>query len=204
MTTAKKKLAILTLLGLSIVGVGVFQFASSKSGKSAPSPFRSQGSGDASGNAQIVAQNGAEEDPVKALYSFPLSRRDPFKVNLSALSAMPSAQQATQQVTPSVKPPANPLNTQIPPFSLNGQIPGVQPGQAFQAPPNFAYSLSGVILGSKPAAVFTDGSGNQRLVVVGGSVDGDSQVLSVSQGKVVVRHQGKIVTLTLGGNPNAQ
>lgn len=55
--------------------------------------------------------------------------------------------------------------------------------------------------GSKPIAVFSDSNGNQRLVPVGGSLDGDSKVVAVEKGSVTIEHRGKKQRLSLGGNP---
>ena len=69
-------------------------------------------------------------------------------------------------------------------------------------PNQFSYTVSGVITGgNKPAAVFTDSSGNQRLVPVGGSLDGDSKVVAIDRGNVTIEHRGKKQRLSLGGNP---
>jgi hypothetical protein len=66
-------------------------------------------------------------------------------------------------------------------------------------PNAFSYGVSGIITGAKPAAVITDANGNQRLIAEGGAIDGDSSIVSISRGKVVVRHKNKNITLTVGG-----
>ena len=55
-------------------------------------------------------------------------------------------------------------------------------------------------MGDRPMAVFADSQGNERIVPVGSSLDGDSQVVSVMAGAVKVRAHGKIMTMTPGGN----
>ena len=89
------------------------------------------------------------------------------------------------------------------PLPLSGALGNAQIGVAPSGPdPSaFGYQVSGVIVGSKPAAVFTDSGGNQRLVPVGGSLDGDSKVISIDKGQVTVEHRGKKLRLPLGGNP---
>lgn len=68
----------------------------------------------------------------------------------------------------------------------------------------FQWSVSGTVEGGRPCAVFTDSAGKQKLVAVGGSIDNDSQLLSISKGKVVISHRGKTKTFSVGGmNPSA-
>ncbi len=50
----------------------------------------------------------------------------------------------------------------------------------------FSYSVSGVITGDRSAAVFVDSKGNQRLISLGGSIDGDATVVGITQSKVTV------------------
>ena len=59
------------------------------------------------------------------------------------------------------------------------------------------YTVKGIMLGSKPLAVFEDGDGNQKLVPVGGSIDGDTQVVAIEKGKVTVSRNGKRHTLVI-------
>ncbi len=69
-------------------------------------------------------------------------------------------------------------------------------------PSAFGYTVSGTMTGGdKPVAVFTDSNGNQRLVPVGGSLDGDSKVISIEKGSVVIEHRGKKQRISQGGNP---
>jgi hypothetical protein len=83
-----------------------------------------------------------------------------------------------------------------------GQIvlPNV-PGQAPVKPVDtFDYTVSGVVTGDRPAAVFSDSKGNQRLIQVGASLDGDTKVIAISRGKVTVRYHGKTITKTVGAD----
>ncbi|MCW5936930.1 MAG: hypothetical protein KIT11_06460 [Fimbriimonadaceae bacterium] len=96
-------------------------------------------------------------------------------------------------------PPMNPLpgnaNPGLPPSTDAGML--TTPGKPVRNVGEFAYSVKGVVVGSKPMAVFEDDDGNQRLVPLGGSVDGDSKVVGIERGKVRIRHRGKDKTLTL-------
>jgi hypothetical protein len=102
---------------------------------------------------------------------------------------------------------SNQSNYSIAPFSpLPGNLGSAGGPVTLSAsgpdPSRFGYTVSGVITGGgKPAAVFTDSSGNQRLVPVGGSLDGDSKVVSIDRSNVTIEHRGKTQRLSLGGNP---
>jgi type II secretory pathway component PulC len=68
----------------------------------------------------------------------------------------------------------------------------------------FGYTVGGVVIGARPAAVFRDAAGNQKLVMVGGSLDGDSTVKAVRMDHVVVIHKGKSLRLKVGGDTVAK
>jgi type II secretory pathway component PulC len=78
---------------------------------------------------------------------------------------------------------------------------GLTQGAPLRQPGEFAYQVKGVIVGKKPMAVFEDDNGNQRLVPLGGSLDGDSKVVAIEKGKVRIRHHGKEKTLDLPEGP---
>ena len=63
----------------------------------------------------------------------------------------------------------------------------------------FGYTVGGVVIGSRPAAVFKDAAGNQRLVMQGGNVDGESTLKLVRMDHVVVIYRGKPLHLKVGG-----
>ncbi len=77
-------------------------------------------------------------------------------------------------------------------------------GQKMPSIDDFPYTVSGTVMGERPCVVITEnGSGQQKLVPVGGSIDGDSQVVSISKGTVTVRHRGKTKSFPVGGiNPS--
>lgn len=64
---------------------------------------------------------------------------------------------------------------------------------------DFPYTVSGTVVGERPLVVLTDQTGKQKIVAVGGHIDGDSEVVSVSNGKVTVRHRGKTKSMPVGG-----
>ncbi len=76
---------------------------------------------------------------------------------------------------------------------------GMKPGKIARQPGEFAYSLTGVVTGPHPMAVLLSDSGEQRIVRSGSTINEKSKVVSVSNGRVVIEHDGKRITLTLGG-----
>lgn len=212
----KKKLVVLGVLLVVMLAVGAFTFMGGGS-STPPVVADSSGSGEvvkvnADGSTGDV-QNGPsvdggteEELPKNPLYAADLPQRDPF------VSGMPGATDrgyiAPQPTTARpVRRPTRGGSSYIPPFqpmpgTFTGNVGGVSISPSGSDPNRFGYTVSGVITGGgKPAAVFTDASGNQRLVPVGGSLDGDSKVVAIDKGNVIIEHRGKTQRLSLGGNP---
>ena len=94
--------------------------------------------------------------------------------------------------------PVSPIaGTSFAPIGIDGK-PALLPPAVHQGPD---YSVSGVIVGDHPAAVLVDSKGNQRLIRLGGSLDGDTKIVAISRGKVTLKSHGKTMTLTVGDNP---
>ena len=107
--------------------------------------------------------------------------------------------------------PLPPTGNQVEPARPNvgGPDSGTEPTVAkVETPPppepTFDYSLNGVILGRRPAAVLRDKQGNQRLVTVGGMIDGDSTLIEVRQGAAIVDVRGKRRRIELNGDSDAK
>lgn len=190
----KKKLIVVGALALVIVAVGVFQFTA---GGSSPAPAP----------AKKVEKTVIPEDqpePLKnPMFAANLPVRDPFKepADISAKFNKPN----TPNPAPMQK--IDPPPTQVTPMPTVGidKTGGFNPEApvVVQPPePQFTYRLSGVMLGAKPMAVFTDLQGNQRLILLNGALDPESKVLSISKDAVTVRFHGKTLRLTVEGNPN--
>jgi hypothetical protein len=60
-----------------------------------------------------------------------------------------------------------------------------------------------VIMGRRPAAVFVDAQNVQHLVQVGGSLDGDTRLVSLDRDHVVINVKGETKNLTLGGGDSS-
>lgn len=192
----KKKLIVVVALALVILCVGVFQFLSS--GAPAPNQAATAKKDQKKAQTDVVA----DAAPKNPLFAQNLPTRDPFQAQILA---------STQPTQPVQKPQPAPTNTEpkapvLPPMQIDtkggfGNAPlSVQPLPEAK----FAFTVSGVMLGAKPMAVFTDAQGNQRLVMLGGSLDPDSSVTSIDKDAVTVRFHGKTLRLTVEGNPNAK
>lgn len=91
---------------------------------------------------------------------------------------------------PTLQGDLNPNGPKLVP-APSGNNTGSPNGGQVQNPDEFGYKVKGIIEGKTKMAVFEDQAGNQKLVPVGGSVDGDSVVEDVADGKVKVKHRGK-------------
>lgn len=224
MQADKKKMLILGALLLAMVTIGVFQF----SGSSAPAPKKEATTKSGTITEKVTAKvtppasttEATTEDPSAAptlkvasndAPIAELSERDPFDGHLydSKPEVKPVPQPPVAKAPRDFNHPPTldgklTIDGPLPgPGGVNTQLPGPGvPQVAPVAPPNvFNYTVSGVVTGDRPAAIFVDDKGNQRLVTLGSSIDGDSKLISVARGKVTVRHHGKTEVFSVGANP---
>lgn len=200
----KKKLMAIAALGAVLVGMGAFTLL----GGSEPPPPPVVSKKDTAKTADAAKVAAEAEGPKNPSVASALPQRDPFK---DAMLQSDAPKVAAPQLPPPVKahvsrPRFNGSGDQLPvlpQFDKSGTLAGQIGVQAAGPDPSaFNYRVSGVIVGARPAAVFTDSQGNQRLVSVGASLDGDSKVLAIDRGQVTVQYRGKTLRLTLGGTPN--
>lgn len=219
MTNDKKKIMVLAALGLVLVAVGAFSFMG---GGSPPAPTTAASKTDATGDAAKQVAEKEELTPeqqknqeLMAMLQGELSQRDPFERPADAKPVEP-INTSKPPVIPQTSPRGGNAGGRrsgggsIPPFDpMGGRLPsggglpspgggiGLEQGAPLRHPDDPGYRVKGVITGRKPMAVFEDESGNQKLVPIGGSLDGDTQVTGIEKGKVRVRHRGKDKTLDL-------
>ena len=203
MPADKKKIAIIVILFLVVLAVGAFQFTS---GPATPNPS----------GKKIAVQKSLTADDVpplaNPLVASALPVRDPFQ------SVKLEGEETKDPTSPAPPVLPHPTRTHMPgglsgAFRTNrlGDVPilpnpagnpEIRP-MAVPEPP-FTFSLAGILVGSRPAAVFKDAQGGQRLVVQGAALDGDTQVILIERDSVSVRFRGKTLRLTIGGNPSAK
>lgn len=135
-----------------------------------------------------------------------LNMRDPFDGRRWDKSLLPPPKAPVQQAPQprSFPRPGRGLTGNFPVIpNSTGVVPQAGgPGLPDAGMPNideFPYTVTGTVQGNHPCVLFTDKAGKQKLVPVGGSIDGDSQVISISNGKVTVVHNKKTKTFPVGG-----
>lgn len=196
----KKKLMIIGALGVVLLGIGAFQFTKGSAPAAAQAPATTQETPAATPEDPANAeQPQAEQANNLVTGSYP--RRDPFKPLIDPNATVSTVAQNTPVQQPMRIPGGRKVDFPIEKF---GPLPGADPagGEAETVKPlapEFPYKLSGIIVGAKPAAVFTDLSGAQRLVELGGSLDGDTQLVNMDRNHVVLRFKNQTKNLTLGG-----
>lgn len=215
MQPEKKKLIIVAALAVACVLVGAFEF---KGGSKAPAPakkaskstknlvasnsgFVVQGQGSATSSQP---DNGKTEAPV--IKEPDLGERDPF--DGSRWIPVDPRTRPTPPPPPAAPPkalkgalPVQPDVSQLPAIGPDGKpLPTLASPVKPQAPDRPDYFPVGVITGDRPAAIFADSRGDQRLVQLGGSLDSDTKVVAISRGKVTVRFHTKDITMTVGAN----
>lgn len=200
MTDDKKKLIVVGVLALVVVCVGAFQFMG---GGSTPPPPPAEAPKETAKKKEEESVFKTVTPPKNPYVAFELSPRDPFKpVELEPIQTSAPPQPVGGASVPAQRIPKPQPEIQISPGS--GFNAGFEPVTVQAPEPTFAYTLSGVMLGAKPMAVFSDGQGNQRLVMLSGSLDPDTQVISIEKNTVAVRFHGKTLRLTVEGTPNAK
>lgn len=207
----KKKIGIIAVLGVVILGVGAFQFMG---GGSAAAPAKSEK------KAAAAAEDPNAPKQVKnPQYANLLPQRDPFKQ-----PDLPELKPPMPTPAPTPAPVATNSgggrrryradggnDYSVPPLPIGGQLPegtgmpagpigGGQGGVAIEQAPG--YTVSGMITGHKPMAVIRDPQGNERIVQEGASLDGDTKVVSIQNGKVTISRKGKTTQIPVGGTPN--
>lgn len=202
----KQKIAVVAALVVLVLGIGAFQFANMSN--SEPPAAKQEN------KKEALAADATDEiapDPMATLFVVNAKPRDPFQEETLPLlaGAEPPAQPTPPPTNtgPRIKPPAPLGGFGTAPWQPNlpgAQDPNLRPADPLVNPDEPNFRVNGVILGARPAAVFVDGSGNQRLVTVGSSLDGDSQLVGVEKGKVTVRRKGKTLTYNVGGTPDAK
>jgi hypothetical protein len=214
----KKKLLVMIVLGVAVLGIGAFQFVNMSGSEPPKTASKSKPKEDAKSEATTQEDAPKPDQQVASLYQMGMNPRDPFQEGqLPLADGMTPPPTKGQQPIPEPPRPTHahrPNGIRIPsPIQGEGWGPlpagpnggggtSVQPSTPLRQPGEFV--VTGVITGAKPAAVFVDANGNQRLVTVGGSLDGDSRLVSVEKGKVTIEHKGKTKTLNVGGTPNVK
>jgi hypothetical protein len=191
MNDEKKKLAIVVVLVAVMACVGVFHvLGGRKAPAPPPAPLKVAGAADTTVGATAAkaatgpgAANAAGAAQAEALKNPELAGdlppRDPFQ----APAGMVPSQNGPKFGTP--KPFRSAVKRGL---GVNPLVPGFGPGGKFGIKPidekPFGWTCVGVIAGANPAAMFEDGTGNQKLVPLGSAIDPDSRLKGIEDDAV--------------------
>jgi hypothetical protein len=201
-----KKKVVIGVLVVAVLAIGAFQFTGGGSDEPAATP-KKEGQ---------TAKKPDEKTTIPPPPTFaPYTARDPFEQGrLANFVEEPRPQPEPEKPKPRENASSGTDGEMVLPPLGNGKnipwdVPG--PGQGgsgtttvVPVEPEFKYALVGVVVGETPAAVFADATGGQRLITLGGSLDNDTKLISISQGKAVVKFGKKTITLTIGGTASAK
>ncbi len=199
----KKKVIMLSSLGVLLLSVGAFQFI----GGSAPAaPEKPKEDATEAAIAQTQAATQTKSDNIFA--SAPLSQRDPFKPQVPE-KVDPNAV-ATRNKPAPTPTGLDPMRVPDPPMPpMPGDTGGLpqpsnNPGEFTGAggpngPAGPSFRLSGVVIGDRSVALIQVDGGRQKAVRVGDVVSGQ-KVASISRRGVVLVGNGQRTTLSLKGN----
>jgi hypothetical protein len=203
MSREKKQLVVLGALFLMIVFVGAFQMMDSSS--ATPTPVAST----TEKTVQEPTRETTKEQPKLANpeVAQPLAKRDPFAPSEFAIAANqePSARPAPTQrtLTDASKSPPLPEGEDFNDLTVGvPEGPKDNTGPLIPPPPKFGYVLTGFVRGKYPAAVFSDSTGMQKLVEVGGAINASTTLVAIYDNKVKIKFHKQTLFLTIGGNPN--
>ena len=204
----KKKLMVLGAMGVVLLGIGAFQFVKA-SGSQQPAPAATPAvtttpstvASNADGNNADDQTPPQQNDLVKGAYPY----RDPFHALVDS-NPRPASNPMANVPQPGRRNEGIP---NFPGIDKQGGLPNVASANGgvtvpVNPPaPAFGYSLAGVIMGRKPGAVFIDSKGAQHLVMLGGSLDGDTRLVDLDRDHVVLRVKDQTKNLTLGGGDSS-
>jgi hypothetical protein len=195
MTKQKKQMIVVGVLLLAVLAVGAFQFMGPK-----PKPAAADDADVDKKDQTLVAVTTI--DPVASaidlLLNQPGSPRDPFVPQAVLIDPEPVRQPHEVIVRPpdEITSGTEPWNPRVPDGSITGQI-GTE-----VIPDSAPFTLRGVMIGRKNLAVIELAGGRQILLAEGEKFGpgSNSIVLAVSENEVVIKVNGKVQTLPLGGN----
>lgn len=214
----KKKMTVLGVLVIAIIGVGAFQMMPQGADVPPAEPHKKwvPPADDVSAKVTII--------PNPSVMT-PLSKRDPFDVPPGAdPDAAPPVETKPEPSRTKEMPPT--LGSGSPqPFGQFPSLPnaGIDNGTTNRAagveviktepikPPDppkpvepvFNYTLSGVIVGRQPAAVLRDAQGRQQLITEGSKIDADATLVKVRPNGVTIEVGGKQIRMEIQGKKDA-
>jgi hypothetical protein len=221
-----KKMGVLAVLGLALVGVGAFQLMPQPGEKPAPTKK--------AWTPPVKPSTVVEKEPVpNPSVIARLPKRDPFDAPKEAEALDPANEQDQSEGDEAETSPGSsdrPVRSgsrrlrplpgsfkrfnalpdpdldvePIRPKDEDIQKIAINEGDKGTPEPVFDYSLGGVIIGRRNAAVFRDKQGGQRLVTAGSAIDGEATLIDVRPGAVIVDFRGKRLRIEIQGDQDAK
>ena len=207
MQDERKKLMIQGVLFGLMLAVGAFQLRP----VAAPEPTTHSTTA-----AKLLASQEKDAPAVDVAALAKLPVRDPFEIPSHASPAPERMDKVGPLPSTSSLPDSRSPSGPFQPMPVSGtQLVKDSPPAATVAPattavsppasePTFDWRLTGVMIGARPVAIFTDLAGNQRLIQVGSLIDPRSQLVSVDKRSATVVFRGRMLQLSVGGDPNAK
>jgi hypothetical protein len=197
----KNKKIVIAALGAALLGMGAFQFMGG--GGEEPAPAKTEAKKEDPKKDEKLLANRVQIPPLGAKDPFHpvqlpggVQPEDPKPVSPQEnTGSQGSSQPIPKDIWGPGEGPFGPLDPN------NEGDPNV-PTQVEK--PVFGYSLIGIISGDTPAAVFADQTGNQKLITLGGEIDGDSKLISIKGNQAVVKFKDETLKLTIGGTASAK
>ena len=192
MNKQKKQIVVLVSLVAVVGAVGAFQFMSK--GPSEDIVAKAEDKPKAV-EPTVVRPSGT---PVDGLFAMKLDERDPFIPQAIVIDLPVDPRPTGPRGTGIPTPPRfggtggpRPQNTGFvkPPVPLPDRVT-VEPSLALGA-----VELRGVIMGPTPMAIFEGDDGQQTLVVAGDKLPNGALVVSIANGKVILKQKGKTRTI---------
>jgi N-acetylmuramic acid 6-phosphate (MurNAc-6-P) etherase len=203
----QKKLLVLSVLGILLLGVGAFQMAGG--GGSAPVLLAQKA--DASPPEKSAEEQARDEEAnllgQDGLVVGVLAPRDPFVPQAGRDAGKSGGATATPVNQPVADPLPTPAPMEAPEPPMPGEVTLTDGGQSAGTTPvapsqplRPSYMLTGVITGDRDVAVLRSSEGKDRTVVVGDVLATGERVISITATKVVLKTNEGTFTLTLGKN----
>lgn len=189
-----KQWAAVGILGLLLLGVGVWQWQSlsGRSNAPRPTPRSSQ-----TGQTGLTNSDRSDGLAMGSVPFAPFPPRDPFRPTVAA--ATPTVSRVAQPTRSSAReisgtPPVPPLALPAPSGKLELQ-PAEKPTEQ---PPIPNWTLVGIVQGPRPLAILKDSEGNRRFVQLGDQLEEGWRVRRIERGTLTLQKGQTTLSIQVG------
>ncbi|HXH60864.1 MAG TPA: hypothetical protein VNI20_05845 [Fimbriimonadaceae bacterium] len=196
MTKEKKQLIVVGVLAALILGIGAFQFL----GRPKPAPVaKNDKPKHEQKQSKLVAKADAPDATqqyVDLLVKGSPAPRDPFVAQAVLID---EKENKPNTFRAPVQQPTTTITGSIPPVIVRDPEGNSNVSPVTKEPP---YSLRGIVIGRKTFAVIKPAGLEQILVQEGYTFNDGTQVVSITEGQVVLKRNGTVKTLAFQGGIN--